>query len=98
MIASREKIEAKLSARKLPEGARLHPEFGIMKYSDIDTLQTKYQASKFDGLEDRDLEIVPASSVGAYYDCTGNWTGAYRQEDDIKDVFNVVISRPKAEK
>ena len=87
-MSERGGIKVDILARNLPKGTRLHQEFGIMDYSDLGTLRSKFCSPKFKGLNRRTLQIVSAASVGAYYQYE-------RGPSDVRADANVVSSKPK---
>lgn len=80
-----------LIVRNLPAGATFHADFGIVNYSDVETLKRRFHPTKFDDLTDRELQIVPGSSVGAGYEYRNGLSG--KAQVDLG--YNVVISFPK---
>ena len=80
-----------LVATKLPAGAKLHPEFGVMEYRKIGVLKKKFKPTKFLGLEGRQLAIVPAESVEAGY----SYDSEQSLKNKVRSEYNVVISWAK---
>ena len=79
-----------VEARRLPPGARLERDIGIVHHNDVTTLRASYHPSAFASLEDRDLLLLPGYAADAFYKSPGG------EHAVARDVF-VLISWPKGQ-
>ena len=83
----------KLNASRLPGDAKLEDRFGIMEYSSLSTLRSKFFPTAFNDLGDRELKIVPADRVGISYLEQDGRPANYHPN---LSGYNVVVSFPKS--
>lgn len=92
MYHKHEGPELKLSASNLPAASQLEEQFGIMEYSSLSTLRSKFCPPAFDKLGQRELKILPATEVGISYTEQNGSPANYHP--DLSG-YNVVVSFPK---